>query len=249
MELDSRALPLTRGQLDIWLAQEPGRSASEVAAGLSFTNRASPRFWERCRPGSSPVPLSAPMGGAHDERVHSVLHDTWPSVILTTSSARCRQRRRSVPSHRIQRRPWPRSPHRSSRCLVTSVLVNNAGALWTCPTPTLLLRDSPKVQNVSRTRRCGQTSGQRTQGNVKRALQNQEDDYGDRSIKAVWQNKLEESASLTQLEGSGTLVGFEPPTSRRDLFVRFSDASAERLAFRGQRRFRAVTPAGQPEMV
>jgi long-chain fatty acid adenylyltransferase FadD28 len=32
------------------------------------------------------VPLSAPMGGAHDERVNSVLHDTSPSVILTTSS-------------------------------------------------------------------------------------------------------------------------------------------------------------------
>jgi long-chain fatty acid adenylyltransferase FadD28 len=32
------------------------------------------------------VPLAAPMGGAHDERVHSVLHDTSPSVILTTSS-------------------------------------------------------------------------------------------------------------------------------------------------------------------
>jgi long-chain fatty acid adenylyltransferase FadD28 len=33
------------------------------------------------------VPLSPPMGGAHDERVHSVLHDTSPSVLLTTSSA------------------------------------------------------------------------------------------------------------------------------------------------------------------
>ena len=31
------------------------------------------------------VPLSAPMGGAHDERVDSVLQDTSPSVILTTS--------------------------------------------------------------------------------------------------------------------------------------------------------------------
>ncbi|MCV7398964.1 AMP-binding protein [Mycobacterium fragae] len=31
------------------------------------------------------VPLSAPMGGTHDERVASVLHDTSPSVILTTS--------------------------------------------------------------------------------------------------------------------------------------------------------------------
>jgi fatty acid CoA ligase FadD28 len=36
--------------------------------------------------GLTAVPLSAPMGGAHDERVHSVLHDTSPSVILTTSS-------------------------------------------------------------------------------------------------------------------------------------------------------------------
>jgi long-chain fatty acid adenylyltransferase FadD28 len=32
------------------------------------------------------VPLSAPMGGVHDERVNSVLHDTSPSVILTTSA-------------------------------------------------------------------------------------------------------------------------------------------------------------------
>lgn len=32
------------------------------------------------------VPLSVPIGNAHDERVHSVLHDTSPSVILTTSS-------------------------------------------------------------------------------------------------------------------------------------------------------------------
>ena len=32
------------------------------------------------------VPLSVPQVGAHDERVNSVLHDTSPSVILTTSS-------------------------------------------------------------------------------------------------------------------------------------------------------------------
>ena len=32
------------------------------------------------------VPLSAPTGGVHDERVDSVLQDTSPSVILTTSS-------------------------------------------------------------------------------------------------------------------------------------------------------------------
>jgi fatty acid CoA ligase FadD28 len=32
------------------------------------------------------VPLSAPTGGAHEERVISVLHDTSPTVILTTSS-------------------------------------------------------------------------------------------------------------------------------------------------------------------
>ncbi len=34
MELDDRALPLTRGQLDIWLAQETGHSGSEWQLGL-----------------------------------------------------------------------------------------------------------------------------------------------------------------------------------------------------------------------
>jgi fatty acid CoA ligase FadD28 len=36
--------------------------------------------------GLIPVPLSVPQGGAHDERVNSVMRDTSPSVILTTSS-------------------------------------------------------------------------------------------------------------------------------------------------------------------
>src|ERR1700758_2557868 len=34
MELDDRALPLTRGQLDIWLAQETGQSGTEWQLGL-----------------------------------------------------------------------------------------------------------------------------------------------------------------------------------------------------------------------
>ncbi|OBH02893.1 non-ribosomal peptide synthetase, partial [Mycobacterium sp. E1747] len=34
MQLDERALPLTRGQLDIWLAQETGRSATDWQLGL-----------------------------------------------------------------------------------------------------------------------------------------------------------------------------------------------------------------------
>jgi hypothetical protein len=34
MELDDRALPLTRGQLDIWLAQEAGRFGTEGQLGL-----------------------------------------------------------------------------------------------------------------------------------------------------------------------------------------------------------------------
>src|SRR5271167_1675936 len=34
MKLDDRALPLTRGQLDIWLAQEAGHSATEWHLGL-----------------------------------------------------------------------------------------------------------------------------------------------------------------------------------------------------------------------
>ena len=34
MELDDRALPLTRGQLDIWLAQETGHSGTDWQLGL-----------------------------------------------------------------------------------------------------------------------------------------------------------------------------------------------------------------------
>ena len=34
MELDDRAVPLTRGQLDIWLAQETGRVGTEWQLGL-----------------------------------------------------------------------------------------------------------------------------------------------------------------------------------------------------------------------
>jgi hypothetical protein len=34
MELDDRASPLTRGQLDIWLAQETGHSGTEWHVGL-----------------------------------------------------------------------------------------------------------------------------------------------------------------------------------------------------------------------
>ncbi len=34
MQLDDRALPLTRGQLDIWLAQETGHSGTEWQLGL-----------------------------------------------------------------------------------------------------------------------------------------------------------------------------------------------------------------------
>ena len=33
MELDDRALPLTRGQLDIWLAQETGRFGTRWQLG------------------------------------------------------------------------------------------------------------------------------------------------------------------------------------------------------------------------
>jgi hypothetical protein len=34
MEIDDRALPLTRGQLDIWLAQETGHSGTEWQLGV-----------------------------------------------------------------------------------------------------------------------------------------------------------------------------------------------------------------------
>ena len=34
MEFDDRALPLTRGQLDIWLAQETGHSGTDWQLGV-----------------------------------------------------------------------------------------------------------------------------------------------------------------------------------------------------------------------
>lgn len=37
MELGGRALPLTRGQLEIWLAQETGHSSTEWQLGLFVT--------------------------------------------------------------------------------------------------------------------------------------------------------------------------------------------------------------------
>ncbi|MEI7714972.1 MAG: AMP-binding protein, partial [Mycobacterium sp.] len=37
--------------------------------------------------GLIPVPLSVPFGGAHDERTISVLADTAPTVVITTSAA------------------------------------------------------------------------------------------------------------------------------------------------------------------
>ena len=38
MELDDRAFPLTRRQLDIWLSQETGRSGTEWHLGLFSEN-------------------------------------------------------------------------------------------------------------------------------------------------------------------------------------------------------------------
>ncbi len=58
------------------------RAVILVPQGLHYISA----FLGALQAGLVAVPLSAPMGGAHDERVQSVLHDTSPSVILTTSS-------------------------------------------------------------------------------------------------------------------------------------------------------------------
>jgi hypothetical protein len=49
MELSDRALPLTRGQLDRWLAQETGRSGTEWQLGLfaRFDGRVKPDLFEQ----------------------------------------------------------------------------------------------------------------------------------------------------------------------------------------------------------
>ena len=49
MELDDRALPLTRGQLDIWLAQETGHSGTKWQLGVfvRFEGTVEPDLLER----------------------------------------------------------------------------------------------------------------------------------------------------------------------------------------------------------
>src|SRR5271167_3684597 len=49
MELDDRALPLTRGQLDIWLAQETGHSGTDWQLGVlvRFDGTVEPAVLER----------------------------------------------------------------------------------------------------------------------------------------------------------------------------------------------------------
>ncbi len=71
------------------VAHELGRSASSgdravilAPQGLEYIVA----FLGALQAGLIAVPLSAPTGGVHDERVDSVLQDTSPSVILTTSS-------------------------------------------------------------------------------------------------------------------------------------------------------------------
>jgi hypothetical protein len=62
MELDGRALPLTRGQLDIWLAQETGHSGTEWQLGLGWAIRRAvcvPQLgWEEHPPMALPLEAS-----------------------------------------------------------------------------------------------------------------------------------------------------------------------------------------------
>ena len=57
MELDDQALPLTRGQLDIWLAQEAGFPGTEWQLGLFVRIEGIERF--RVLPTLRPVPGSS----------------------------------------------------------------------------------------------------------------------------------------------------------------------------------------------
>ena len=58
------------------------RAVISAPQGLDYITA----FLGAMQAGLIPVPLSVPQGGASDERVSSVLRDTSPSVVLTTSS-------------------------------------------------------------------------------------------------------------------------------------------------------------------
>jgi fatty acid CoA ligase FadD28 len=93
-EHDSNGFPktLTWSQLyrrasnvarELRLCGQPGDRAVILAPqGLDYIAA----FLGSLQAGLIAVPLSVPQAGAHDERVNSVLRDTSPSVILTTSS-------------------------------------------------------------------------------------------------------------------------------------------------------------------
>ena len=93
-EHDSKGVPetLTWSQLyrrasnvarELRLCGQPGDRAVILAPqGLDYIAA----FLGSLQAGLIAVPLSVPHAGAHDERVNSVLRDTSPSVILTTSS-------------------------------------------------------------------------------------------------------------------------------------------------------------------
>ncbi|MGX9787664.1 AMP-binding protein [Mycobacterium sp. MMS18-G62] len=79
-QLYRRALNVAR---ELRLCGEPGDRAVILAPqGLDYIAA----FLGSLQAGLIAVPLSVPHAGAHDERVNSVLRDTSPSVILTTSS-------------------------------------------------------------------------------------------------------------------------------------------------------------------
>ena len=76
-----RALNLSH---ELRLCASPGDRAVILAPqGLDYIAA----FLGALQAGLIAVPLSVPAVGAHDERTNSVLRDTSPAVILTTSSA------------------------------------------------------------------------------------------------------------------------------------------------------------------
>jgi fatty acid CoA ligase FadD28 len=71
---------------ELRLCGTPGDRAVILAPqGLAYITA----FLGSLQAGLIAVPLSVPHAGAHDERVNSVLRDTSPSVILTTSAVSC----------------------------------------------------------------------------------------------------------------------------------------------------------------
>ncbi|WP_156763370.1 non-ribosomal peptide synthetase, partial [Mycobacterium scrofulaceum] len=112
MQLDKRALPLTRGQLDIWLAQETGRPATDWQLGLFVKIKGrverKPLEWAIRRALQEAEPVRAAFSAEDGEVLQQAIDD--PDVVLAFHDLRGSDdavREAEEIAAEIQRTPMP----------------------------------------------------------------------------------------------------------------------------------------------